>query len=160
MKVVLRLLTFVKKYWVTLVLAFICLMASTGLSLVVPRVLGRGIDNVLNSESQSLILVAAGIIVGAAALRGLAGYGQQYLAQVVSQKVSYDIRNGLYDHLQKLSFAYHDKSQTGQLMSRATVDIEAVRMFLAMGLLSVFQTAILVIGIAYLLMDKNWSLAL
>jgi ATP-binding cassette subfamily B protein len=122
--------------------------------------LGRGIDTVLSSGSRVYVVVAGAVIVGASALRGLAGYGQQYVTQVVSQKVSYDIRNSLYDHLQKLSFAYHDKAQTGQLMSRATVDIEAVRMFLAMGLLSVIQTVLLVAGITYLLLTTNWMLAL
>jgi ABC-type multidrug transport system fused ATPase/permease subunit len=160
MKVVLRLLRFVKKYWVTLAVTLICLLASTVFSLVVPRMLGRGIDAVLDADNQTYLYIAAGVIVGAAALRGLAGYVQQYLTQVVSQKVSYDIRNALYDHLQKLSFAYHDKAQTGQLMSRATVDIEAVRMFLAMGLLSVIQIVLLAVGIAYVMIVANWSLAL
>jgi len=160
MKVVLRLMRFVKKYWILLTVALICLLVSTVFSLIVPRMLGRGIDTVLKAGDQSFLYVAAGIIVGAAVLRGIAGYIQQYLSQVVSQKVSYDIRNALYDHLQKLSFAYHDKAQTGQLMSRATVDIEAVRMFLAMGLLSIFQIVLLTVGIAYVMIAANWSLAL
>jgi ABC-type multidrug transport system fused ATPase/permease subunit len=151
---------FVKKYWGALTLAFICLLASTVFSLVVPRMLGRGIDTVIKAESQNFLYVAAGVIIGAAILRGVAGYIQQYLSQVVSQKVSYDIRNDLYDHLQKLSFAYHDKAQTGQLMSRATVDIEAVRMFTAMGLLNVIQIVLLVVGIAIVMIMSNWQLAL
>ncbi len=160
MKVVLRLMRFVKKYWLTLTFALVCLLASTVLSLIVPRVLGRGIDAVLKADNQGYLYLAAGIVVGAAVLRGIVGYIQQYLTQVVSQKVSYDIRNALYDHLQKLSFAYHDKAQTGQLMSRATVDIEAVRMFLAMGFLSIIQVALLTVGIAFVMIAANWSLAL
>ncbi len=160
MKVVLRLMRFVKKYWLTLTFALVCLLASTVLSLIVPRVLGKGIDAVLKADNQGYLYLAAGIVVGAAVLRGVVGYIQQYLTQVVSQKVSYDIRNALYDHLQKLSFAYHDKAQTGQLMSRATVDIEAVRMFLAMGFLSIIQVALLTVGIAFVMIAANWSLAL
>ena len=160
MRVVLRLMRFVKKYWPGMLMAFLCLIASTVFSLVVPRVLGQGIDSVLTAGSRTYLYVAAGIIVGASALRGLAGYGNQYLTQVISQKVSYDIRNELYDHLQRLSFAYHDKAQTGQLMSRATVDIEAVRMFLAMGLLSLISTLIMIVGVAVLMLTVDWSLAL
>ncbi len=151
---------FVKKYWGSLTIALICLLASTAFSLIVPRMLGQGIDTVMKSGDQTFLYVAAGVIIVAAALRGIGGYIQQYLTQVVSQKVSYDIRNDLYDHLQKLSFAYHDKAQTGQLMSRATVDIEAVRMFLAMGLLSVIQIALMIIGITWMMLAANWSLAL
>jgi ATP-binding cassette subfamily B protein len=153
-------MAFVKKYWRGLLLAFICLVANTAFGLIVPRVLGQGIDTVLGSGKQSSIILAAVIIIGASAMRGLTGYGNRYLTQVVSQRVSYDIRNALYDHLQRLSFAYYDKAQTGQLMSRATVDIEAVRMFLGEGLLAIFQTALLVVGIAYLLVSLDWRLAL
>jgi len=164
MKSILRLMRFIKKYWVGWLLAFICLIAGTILSLVVPRLIGQGIDTViqltLKSGSHSYIYWLAGGIVVASALRGAAGYGNRYLSQVVSQQVSYDIRNALYEHLQKLSFAYYDKAQTGQLMSRATVDIEAVRMFLSEGLLNVIQTVLMIAGIAYLLIAMDWSLAL
>jgi ATP-binding cassette subfamily B protein len=72
----------------------------------------------------------------------------------------YDIRNALYDRLQRLSFAFHDGAQTGQLMSRATVDVEAVRLFFGMGLLSLAQTFLLFGGITYLLVSMDWKLAL
>jgi ATP-binding cassette subfamily B protein len=70
------------------------------------------------------------------------------------------MRNALYERIQRLSFAFHDRSQTGQLMSRATVDIEAVRMFFAMGLLGMAQVIIMVIAVAYLLLVMDWKLAL
>lgn len=160
MRIVLRLMAFVKKYWPGLLLAFICLMASTIFGLVVPRALGRGIDTVLQSGARSAIIWAAVLIVGASALKGFAAYGSRYLTQVISQQISYDIRNALYDHIQRLSFAFHDKAQTGQLMSRATIDVEAVRLLLSEGLLNLIQTFLLVSGIAYLLISLDWKLAL
>ncbi len=160
MRIIIRLTAFVKKYWVRLLLAFICLIASTVFSLIIPRMLGEGIDTVLRSGARSSIVVAAVIIVGASALRGLTNYGNRYLTEVVSQRAAYDIRDAIYDHLQRMSFAYYDKAQTGQLMSRATVDVEAVRMFFGMGLLTLFQTVFLVVGIAYLLISLDWKLAL
>jgi len=160
MRILLRLLVFVKKYWVRLLLSFICLIATTSFSLIVPRVLGQGIDTMLSSGERSSLILAAAIIIGASVLRSLTAYGNRFLTQVVSQKVSYDIRNTLYNHLQRLSFAYHDKAQTGQLMSRATVDIEAVRMFLGEGLLTLIQTLLLIAGISYLLVSMDWRLAL
>ncbi len=160
MRIVLRLMGFVKKYWRRLLLSFICLIVTTVASLIIPKVLGWGIDTVLSSGQRSSLIIAAVIIIGASALRGLTAYGNRYLTEVVSQQASYDIRDALYDHLQRLSFAYYDKAQTGQLMSRATVDIEAVRMFLGQGLLTILQTALMVAGIAYLLIAMDWRLAL
>ncbi len=160
MKVVLRLIVFVRKHWVGMLLAFICMTVSTAAGLVVPRMLGQGIDTALSSGQKSTIVILAGIIIGASIVRGIAGFGNTYFTQVVSQKASYDIRNALYDHLQRLSFAYYDSAQTGQLMSRATVDIEAVRMFLSMGVLSIVQTVLLAGGTIYLLLSLDWKLAL
>jgi ATP-binding cassette subfamily B protein len=141
-------------------LAFACLTASTAFSLIIPRMLGRGIDTVLNPGQLTTLIIAVGVIIGSSALRGIAGYGNRYFTEVISQRVAYDLRNALYDHLQGLSFVYFDKAQTGQLMSRATVDIEAVRTFISQGLLQLFQTAFLVVGITYLLISLDWRLAL
>ena len=160
MKIVLRLMDFLKKYWAMWLLAFVCLTASTIFSLIIPKMLGNGIDTVLNSGRSITLIIAAGVIIGSSALRGITGYGNRYFTQVISQHVAYDIRNKLYDHLQSLSFAYFDKAQTGQLMSRATVDIEAVRTFISMGLLQLFQTVFLMVGVSYLLLSLDWRLAL
>ncbi|MFY9813165.1 MAG: ABC transporter ATP-binding protein [Dehalococcoidales bacterium] len=160
MKNILRLMDFLKKYWAMWLLAFVCLTASTVFSLIIPKMLGNGIDTVLNAGRASALIIAAGVILGSSALRGITGYGNRYFTQVISQRVAYDIRNKLYDHLQSLSFAYFDKAQTGQLMSRATVDIEATRIFISMGLLQILQTTFLTVGISWLLISLDWRLAL
>ncbi len=160
MKNILRLMDFLKKYWAMWLLAFVCLTASTVFSLVIPKMLGNGIDTVLNSGRAATLIIAAAVILGSSALRGITGYGNRYFTQVISQRVAYDIRNKLYDHLQSLSFAYFDKAQTGQLMSRATVDIEATRVFISMGLLQILQTTFLTVGISWLLLALDWRLAL
>jgi len=122
--------------------------------------LGEGIDTVLGSGERSFLWLAAGIVLGASALRGVSEYGNRYFREVVSQKTSYDVRNALYDRLQHLSFAYHDQAQTGQLMSRATVDVEAVRMFFGWGLLGVVEIFVLFVAVSYVLVSMNWQLAL
>ena len=151
---------FARKYWVWLLLAFICLVATTAFSLAIPWMLGEAIDTVISSRERSFLILAAGVVIGASALRGISAYGNRYLSEVVSQKTCYDIRNALYNRLQRLSFAYHDQAQTGQLMSRATIDVEAVRMFFGMGLLGLTQTFILFVAISYLLVSMDWKLAL
>jgi ABC-type multidrug transport system fused ATPase/permease subunit len=151
---------FVKEYWFMLVLAFVCIVLGTAFGILIPRMLGDGIDEVLGSGERSFIIIAAVVVVVAAALRGFAGYGQRYYSEVVSQKVSYKIRNALYERLQHLSFAFHDRSQTGQLMSRATVDVEATRMFFAMGLLGMAQVLFMFLGVTYMLLIIDWKLGL
>ncbi len=153
-------MVFAQKYWRWLLLAFICLITTTAFALAVPWILGEAIDTVISSGERAFLWLAAGIVLGATALRGVSEYGSHYFREVVSQKTSYDIRNALYDRLQHLSFAYHDQAQTGQLMSRATVDVEAVRMFFGLGLLGVVEIFVLFVAVSYMLVLMDWQLAL
>ncbi len=160
MKTIFRLLGFIQNQWFLLLLAFVCIILSTGFAIVIPRMLGDGIDTVLGMGERSFVIIAAVVVVAASAFRGFAGYGQRFFAELVAQKVTYNIRNALYERLQRLSFAFHDKNQTGQLMSRATVDVEVTRMFFGMGLLGFIQIVIMVIGVGYMLLAMNWTLGL
>jgi ATP-binding cassette subfamily B protein len=160
MKTILRLTVYVRKHWFLLVLAFLCLVFGTAFGLAVPYLIGSGVDEVLGLGNRTYIIIYAVVVVAANALRGIAQYGNRFFAEVVSQKVTYEIRNDLYGRLQRLSFDFHDRSQTGQLMSRATVDVEAIRMFFGMGLLGVAQLAFMFFGTLYMLMSMNLILAL
>ncbi|NLE08086.1 MAG: ABC transporter ATP-binding protein [Dehalococcoidales bacterium] len=170
MKTVLRLFVFVRGQWKWLIVTLAFLFVGIVLSMIIPRMLGTGIDMALRDADsaflwwpmarETAIWWVAGTIVAASALRGLAGYGQSYLQETISQKVSYTVRNAIYDRLQRLSFAYYDKAQTGQLMSRATVDVEAVRMFFGMGLVGIIQLVVMVVTVAVILLVMNWQLAL
>lgn len=109
---------------------------------------------------ESLLVFGALAIIAFAIGRGLASFGQQYLGESVGQNVAYDIRNKIYDNLQRLSYAYHDKVQTGQIMSRATQDVENIRMFINMGALRfAFIMLMLVISVVGMFII-NWQLAL
>jgi len=143
-----------------LLLAFLCIIIGTAFGIIVPIMLGNGIDTVISMGQRSAVIIAAVVIVVSSAMRGFAGYGQRYFAEVVAQKATYNIRNALYARLQQLSFSFHDRNQTGQLMSRATVDVEAIRMFFSMGLLGLAQIVFMTIGVAYMLLTENWKLGL
>ena len=160
MKTIARLTKFVQQYWPMLVVAFFCQVFATAFGIVIPRMLGEGIDTVLGSQDRGYIIVAAVVVLAAGLLRGAAMYGNRYFSEVMSQKVSYNIRNALYDRLQRLSFQFHDENQTGQLMSRATVDVEATRMFFAMGLLGIIQVMLMYFGVSYMILSINWQLGL
>jgi ATP-binding cassette subfamily B protein len=107
---------------------------------------------------QSLIWAIIAIVIFAA-MRGIFAFLQTFWAEKNSQAVAYDLRNDLYAKIQGLSFSYHDKNQTGQLMIRATDDIEKVRLFIGQGLLQLVGAIILLTGTIIILFTTNVPLA-
>ncbi len=107
---------------------------------------------------QALIWSIVAIVIFAA-LRGIFAFLQAFWAEKNSQSVAYDLRNDLYAKIQKLSFSYHDKNQTGQLMIRATDDVEKVRLFIGQGLLQMVGALILLTGTVIILFSTNVQLA-
>jgi ATP-binding cassette, subfamily B, bacterial len=148
------------KYRRRAILAYFCLFAGVGLAMVIPRLTGQAIDQALSSTQRSALVVTALLIVGAGVLRSIVSYWQTYLSEYLSQKVAYDLRNQFYNHLQRLSYAFHDHAQTGQLMSRATADVEGVRSFVGFALLRGVYFFILLIAIPVVLFTLDWRLAL
>jgi len=108
----------------------------------------------INSAPQ-LLINALILIIIFAALRGIFSFLQAYWGEKNSQAVAYDIRNELYAKIQSLSFSYHDKNQTGQLMIRATDDVEKVRLFIGQGLLQLVGAVILLTGTIIILFSTN-----
>ena len=111
-------------------------------------------------QAPRLILTAGIAIVIFAALRGLFAFLQTYWAQKNSQSIAYDLRNDLYAKIQNLSFSYHDRNNTGQLMIRATDDVEKVRLFIGQGLLQLVGAVLLLSGTLIILFTSNSRLAL
>lgn len=117
-------------------------------------------DRVVGLDGNERLLIFSALAIVAFAIgRGIAQFGQQYLGESLGQKVAYDIRNDIYTNLQRLSYAYHDNAQTGQIMSRVTQDVEGIRMYINMGLLRVGYI-ILILAISVVGMFAiNWQLA-
>jgi ATP-binding cassette subfamily B multidrug efflux pump len=111
------------------------------------------------ADAPGLLIRAAIFIVVFAALRGLFAFLQAYWAERNSQAVSFDLRNDLYAKIQRLSFSYHDQNQTGQLMIRATDDVEKVRLFLGQGLLQLLGAILLLTVTLIILFTTNAQLA-
>ena len=160
MRVLLRLAAYAWRQRGYLAGAYLAMAASTVSIMFLPLLLGRAIDTALESGQSSRLLLLAGGIMLVSAMRGLFGYAQTYLSESVSQRAAFDIREDFFRKLQSLSFGFHDKQQTGNLMSKATADVDAVRMFVSMGMvrgLSIFVT----IGVAGgLMLATNWRLGL
>jgi ATP-binding cassette subfamily B multidrug efflux pump len=112
----------------------------------------------INNAPRALVIALVSIIIFAI-LRGLFAFLQAFWAEKNSQAVAYDLRNDLYAKIQRLSFSYHDKNQTGQLMIRATDDVEKVRLFIGQGLLQLVGAVMLLTGTIIILFSSNVSLA-
>jgi ATP-binding cassette subfamily B protein len=159
-RIYMRIIKLLRPHWVQTVGTIVCLILATGFSLVVPSLLAWVVDvGIRTGRFQDLLWAALAILV-TSALRGLFAYGQGYFSQSISFLVAYDLRNMLYDHLQQLGFAFHDDSETGQLMSRMTADIEAVRNFFPMGLTRAIVAVVTFVPIIILLYQLDVYLSL
>ena len=171
MRILQRLTAMAWRYQWRLIFAYFCLAAAISFSMLIPQLMGEAIDKLIdrsgdgailslgNVERMALVITALGLL-GASVMRGVFDFGRTYAMDSLSQKVAYDLRNGIYDKLHHLSFAYHDKEHTGNLMSKVTADVEAVRRYISMGLVRSVEIVVRVTAITCLLVFLNWELAL
>lgn len=138
-------------------------------SLFIPRLLGNGVDDALllikgesasRGEIESLLLNTALLVIFVSFLRGTTGFAQMFLGETLSQRVSNQLRMLYFDKLQVLSFSFHDRVHTGQLMSRGLSDIEGVRMFVQSGLVQIVRVVVVLIAAGIFMAQIDWQLAL
>ena len=133
--------------------------------LILPWLIGTAVDKITvvfqgGTVSDDAILVIVVAILAMGAVRGILTYGQSYLGEFLSQRVVYDLRNTFYDHLQHLSFGFHDRHHTGNLISRAITDVEAIRMYVQAGLIRTPYYVILFVVVAVAILRLDWRLGL
>ncbi|HET7077498.1 MAG TPA: ABC transporter ATP-binding protein [Chloroflexia bacterium] len=160
MKALGRALVYMRAYWPQALAAFLSLVLVSAGTLITPQLIRQLIDNGIRAGDESLVLALAGAIVAVALVRAVFTFLQGYLSEKVSQHVAYDLRNQLFAQLQQLSFSYYDQAQTGQLMTRATNDVELVRQFVSQGFLQFISALVMLFGTAIILLLTNWGLAL
>ena len=126
------------------------------------QLMGTSVDALqLSSDAaESLLLNGVAAIILFAVLRAVFAFVQTYMAEATSQGAAFDLRNDIFARLQRLSFSYYDRTQTGQLMIRATDDVEKVRLFIAQGLILAVQAFLLLIATLVILLATNWRLTL
>jgi ATP-binding cassette, subfamily B, multidrug efflux pump len=124
--------------------------------------IGRSLSQITaaHTAAEQLLINAALIIVAFAAVKAVFSFLQTFMAETTSQGLAFDFRNEIFAKIQRLSFSYHDRNQTGQLMVRATDDVEKVRLFIAQGLVFAAQALILLVSALIILSLTNWSLTL
>ena len=143
-----------------LVLAYVCLIGSTLLALAIPRLLGIGIDTVLESGDSSVLMWLAATLLLISLAAGAFHYGQTYLSEYISQHVAYRLRHNFLARLQALSYGFHDRHKTGDLMSRAAADVESIRWFVSFGLIYSVHIIALLVAVSALLITISWDLGL
>jgi ATP-binding cassette subfamily B protein len=153
-----RLMGFLRPYrrelWGSLIFAW----AAMGMTVLIPWLLGRAINAIEDSDKPDLLPLALAIL-GAAILRMGLTVVRRLVAGKVSLAVEFDLRQTFYAHLQKLELGFFDTQQTGQLMSRATVDLQAIRFFLGYGLIFITQTLLTIVLASTVMIIVNPLLA-
>ncbi len=160
MKILLRIMGYAWRYWWAILLAYSGILATAGLSILVPRILEDVIDIGIETGDREYMLQAGLLIVGLGVLRGVTGFMTRYFSEWLANKTAYDIRNKLYDHVQALSFSYHDSAQTGQLITRAISDVDEVMRYLAYGLVDGLNVLSLAVGVTAIMLTTDVPLSL
>jgi len=155
-----RLFTYLKPYPKEGIFTYGSMLISTGLGLLIPQILKDAIDRGLVAGRARALFVSSGIILGIALVQGIFAFGKRYYGEWLSYRVAYDLRNAFYDKVQRLPFAFHDRSQTGDLMSRATGDITEVERFVGVGLMELAATLLLLLGIIGAMLRESVELSL
>jgi ATP-binding cassette subfamily B protein len=155
-----RLLGFLRPYKGSLVVSTILAVLSQAAAIAIVLLVGAAIDGIEDQRGTETLawLVVAILFVGV--LKAAFMVGRRLISGKQALGIEKDMREGLYGHLLRLSFGFYDKHQTGQLMSRATVDLQSVRFFLGFGLIFFFQHVLTVVSVMAVLFFVEWRLAL
>jgi ABC-type multidrug transport system fused ATPase/permease subunit len=156
----LRLLGFLKPYRWSLAVSVILAVASQGAAVLIAFLTGDGLERAVQSGDARDIWLLGFAVLAIGAIRSLLMVGRRLISGRQALGVEFDMRNALYAKLQRLSFRFYDSHQTGQLMSRATVDLQAVRFFLGYGLIFFFQHVMTIVGVTIVMFVLDWRLAL
>ena len=155
-----RLLGFLRPYRASLVVSTVLAIAAQFAAILVIVLTGVVINEVESDPDVRTLAAYAGVIVLLGLVRGALTYGRRVISGRQALGVEYDLRDELYSHFLRLSFGFYDRSQTGQLMSRATIDLQSVRFFLGYGLIFFAQHVITIVAVTAVLFYYSWELAL
>jgi ABC-type multidrug transport system fused ATPase/permease subunit len=155
-----RLLGFLKPYKWSLAVSVVLAVGSQAAAVAMAFLTGGGLERAVESAELRTIWIFALAILGIGLVRSLLMLGRRLISGRQALGVEFDMRNGLYSKLLRLSFGFYDRHQTGQLMSRATVDLQSVRFFLGYGLIFFFQHVLTIVGVSAVMFFLDWRLAL
>ena len=155
-----RLLGFLKPYKWSLIVTTVLALGSQAAAMGIAYLTGTGLEKAITASSRHDLFTIAALVLAVGAGRAIFMSGRRLISGRQALGVEFDMRNALYAKLLRLSFGFYDRHQTGQLLSRATVDLQTVRFFLGYGLIFFFQNVLTIIGATALMFAVNWKLAL
>jgi len=155
-----RLLGFLRPYKLSMIVSVVLAVASQAAQIGLVAVTGRVIDKAVRPRDRHELWVLIGAILALGAAKAVFMVGRRFISGRQALGVEYDMRNSLYAKLLRLSWGFYDRHQTGQLMSRATVDLQSVRFFLGYGLIFFFQHVLTIVGVTAIMFWIEWRLAL
>ena len=155
-----RLLGFLRPYRKSFVVSSVLAVAAQVAAVGVAILTGVVIGELFRERDREVIVLGIAGIVALGVIRGVLMLGRRLISGRQALAVEYDLRDELYSHFLRLSFGFYDRSQTGQLMSRATIDLQSVRFFLGYGLIFFAQHVLTVVVVTAVLFVLEWRLAL
>jgi ABC-type multidrug transport system fused ATPase/permease subunit len=155
-----RLLGFLAPYRGSLLVSTILAVLSQAAAIAIVLLVGWTIDGIEQERGTDDLYLAVVAISAMGVLKAALMYGRRIISGRQALGIEKDMREGLYAHLLRLSFGFYDRHQTGQLMSRATVDLQSVRFFLGFGLIFFFQHVLTIVSVTAVLLVIEWRLAL
>jgi ATP-binding cassette subfamily B protein len=154
-----RCFSYLRPYWRTTLAAYSTLLIINGLNIAVPLIIRAMVDRGMGRQDLSFLMWGSLALLGLTVVKGLLSFAQGYLTEAASQSVAYDLRNAIHNKLQSLSFSYHDRAETGQLLTRAISDVDRIRFLTGRASLRLLDAAVLFLGTAIVLLQLNAPLA-
>jgi ATP-binding cassette, subfamily B, multidrug efflux pump len=140
------LLPYLKRYRWSYVAGTICVFLTNGIWILFPLVIGRAADDLREGVTRHKLLYYAGLLLAIAAFKGIFQFLTRWIVIGISREIEFDLRNDLFKHLESLSFSYYQRNRTGDIMARATNDLNAVRMLLGPAIMYSANTMVYTAG--------------
>ncbi len=160
MRTLYRTLRTLRPYYPQVAFLLVCVLVVTAASLITPSIIQFVIDQGVLHRDAAAMVQAGLLVAGVGLVRALVNFARRYTGEWLINRTGYDFRNALYNKIQRLPFDYHDRAQTGQLMSRCTEDVSALSRFVGQASIDLLNISLLLIGIVVLLFRQSVTLTL
>jgi ATP-binding cassette subfamily B multidrug efflux pump len=137
---------YLKKYRGSYLIGTVCIFINNGIWILFPLVLQRAIDGLRAGVTRDKLLVYSLQLMGVAAIKGIFQFLTRWIVIGISREIEFDLRNDLFRHLETLSYSYYQRTRTGDIMARATNDLNAVRMLLGPAIMYSANTIVFTAG--------------
>ena len=151
---------YLARYKARFAAGFLCLLVSQLVGVIVPLIIRAGIDDLMHGGTARKLLGVAGLLLAVGVSKAVLQFWMRWILIGISRDVEYDLRNGLFAHLMRLSPRYYTENRTGDLMSKLTNDLNAVRNMVGPGIMYSANTVVVGVATTALMLHLDWRLTL